>query len=147
MKALRNGIIALMIVAAASSTSSAQVNRASAGKAPATPCCSITAIDASTGIVTARTTTGKSFQFKIGQAGPVDAFAARTGLGPVDAFGPVDTYIPVDGIKANPVGPVDAAKLLGSLKIGQKVWADMSGRVSLNGAEACCGAVFPSVTH
>lgn len=120
--------------------------------AAGTPCCAIVSIDAAAGLVTARTATGKTFRFKIGSAGPVDAFASKSGFGaadgfqPVGSFGPVVLRVgPVDAL-VNRIGPVDAAKILSSLKVGQKIWADLSGRVSINGLESCCGIVLSGIT-
>jgi hypothetical protein len=148
-------IIAIAVIGlsstAASSSVSAQVN----GKInPASPCCTILSIDQVTGLVTAKTITGKIFRFKVGQAGPVDGFASKSGYIPVDGFQPVDGFViknrlgPVDGIgPVDAVGPVDAAKFLAGLRVGQKVWASLAGLVSINGIEPCCGIVLPSGTH
>lgn len=143
--------IALSMSVAATGVS-AQVN----GKLnPASPCCTIVSIDAATGFVTAKTiSTGKTFRFKIGQVGPVDAFASKSGFGPLDGFGPVDGFViknrvgPVDGIgPIDGIGPVDGARLLAGLRVGQKVWANLAGLVSINGAEPCCGIVLGGIAH
>lgn len=156
----RMRIAAILILALSSSAvatvAAAQVN----GKAtPGAPCCTIVSINAGTGLVTARTTTGKTFRFTIRSAGPVDAFAAKSGFGRVDGFqpvngfsvrnrvGPIDGVGPVDGIGPvdagpNGVGPVDAGKLLGSLRVGQKIFANLAGQVSINGVAPCCTIVL-----
>ena len=71
----------------------------------ATPCCGITAINTKTGVVTAKVlATGKTFQFKVDQ-----------------------------------LGPIDGAKLLNSLKVGQQIYADFkTHKVSVNGLAPCC---------
>ena len=117
--------------------------------APSEPCCSITAINPATGIVTAKTITGKTFQFRVGNFQPVDGFAAKTGIGPIDGFAPAGGFGslnpvgPVDGI--GPVvgaGPVDAAKFLSALSLGQKVWANLAGQVSVNRQSPCCTIII-----
>lgn len=79
---------------------------------PADPCCTITSIDAKTGLVTARISgTVKWFRFR-------------------------------------PAGfePIDSARLLSSLKVGQKVWLNFDTRmVSINWADPCCPVVGPAV--
>jgi Cu/Ag efflux protein CusF len=69
---------------------------------PAEPCCAITALNAATGIVTAKEiATGRMFRFE-----------------------------------------VKDMKLLGSLKVGQKVFADFgSSKVRIHGVEPCCGII------
>jgi hypothetical protein len=122
--------------------------------APASPCCTIVSIDAGTGTVTAKTiSTGKTFRFKIGHAGPVDGFTAKTGIGPVDGFQPVDGFSiknrvgPIDGVgPVDGIGPVDAGKFLATLKVGQKIWANLAGQVSINNAEPCCGILVTGNT-
>ncbi len=101
------------------------------------PCCSITAINTKTGIVTARVnSTGQTFQFavknaatlrslKIGQAifanftAKQASLDGRTASFPIVNFSPVDSaraggnsFSPVDGARAtvNPFSPVDSAK-------------------------------------
>jgi hypothetical protein len=65
------------------------------GLAPA--CCTVIAIDAKSGVVTARRSDGSAFQFRVADA-----------------------------------------RLLATLKIGQAVWLDARGAVSLEGAPNCC---------
>ena len=107
------------------------------------PCCAIISIDTNTGVVTAKTiSTGKTFQFRVTSAAPASAatgtsrFGPVTGFIPVDGFGPVDGFQPVDGYQ-----PVDGAKVFASLKVGQKIWANVDGKVSVNGAQPCCAMV------
>lgn len=144
--------LSIIALATFASVASAQVGTAAINTkvAPAAPCCSITAIDAATGIVTAKTATGKSFKFQVGKFQPVDGFTAKTGIGPIDGIGPVDAFKvnpvgPVDGVvSVNGAGPVDGAKLLSGMRVGQKIWANVAGQVSVNGAEPCCGVILPS---
>ncbi len=76
----------------------------------------ITAINAKTGLVTAKEIkTGKTFQFKV-----------------------------------NPSEPVNVAKLLKSLKVGQKVFSDFTKgvvSVSPDGTEPCCEIVQPDIMN
>jgi hypothetical protein len=157
-KSFYTSLTLFALTAVIPATLTAQVNKTTLK--PIDPCCGITAINKATGVVTAKTSTGKTFQFKIGRAGPVDAFAAKTGFGPVDGFqpvdgfgpvykaGPVDGLGPVDGIgPIDGIGPVDAAKILAGLKVGQKIWADLSGRVSINNLEPCCGIIVSGISH
>jgi hypothetical protein len=100
---------------------------------PVAPCCSVAAVDARTGVVTARVlASGATFQFMFGWFDP------KLGYGPVDGLGPVD------GAKLRPAlgfGPVDAVKGAATLHVGQAIWANQKGRVSVNGVTACCGVV------
>jgi hypothetical protein len=81
------------------------------------PCCSITAIDAKAGIATALDPkTKRSFQFRI------------------------DRYEPINGYE-----PINSARLLASLTMGQKVWADFTTqKVSIDGAHPCCAMLGAS---
>jgi hypothetical protein len=98
-----------------------------------TPCCAVVAIDARTGVVTAKVlATGATFQFMFGWFDP------KLGLGPVDGLGPIDAA------KLQPAlgfGPVGALKGAATLHVGAQVWANAKGRVSVNGVTACCGVV------
>lgn len=126
---------ALIALAALALPSAAQPVLRTGTAKPGAPCCSITAIDAKTGAVTARTlSTGKTFQFRADVA-PASGFSTTFGFQPVDGFTSAASFGPV-GFQ-----PVDGARLLGALQIGQKIWADLNGRVSLNGSEPCCGIV------
>ncbi len=104
--------ISLAMIFALSLAMVALAPRAEAGD----PCCSITAINAKTGLVTAKEIkTKKTFQFKV-----------------------------------NSTEPVTGAKLLKSLKVGQKVFSDFTkGVVSVNpdGAAPCCGIVQPDIMN
>ena len=82
-------------------------------------CCAVAAVDARTGVVTAKVlATGATFQFMFGWYDP------KLGIGPVDGL-----------------GPVDALKGAATLHVGQQLWANAKGRVSVNGIAACCGVV------
>jgi N-acetylneuraminic acid mutarotase len=76
---------------------------------PSAPCCGIVAIDANTGIITAKVNaTGNVFQFK------------------------PNGYSPIDGLRSNPGA-------LASLKPGQVVYANFTNhQVSLDGQRVCC---------
>jgi hypothetical protein len=98
-----------------------------------THCCVIVAINARTGVATAKVlATGATFDFSFGWFDPA------LGIGPVDGYGPVD------GAKLKPAagfGPVDGARGAASLHVGQKIWANMKGRISVDGITPCCGVV------
>jgi hypothetical protein len=98
-----------------------------------THCCVIVAINARTGVATAKVlATGATFDFSFGWFDP------KLGLGPVDGLGPIDAakLKPAEGF-----GPIDAVRGASSLHVGQKIWANMKGRVSVDGVTACCGVV------
>ena len=137
MSRIRLGQSFALILAAVfvvSMVSAAQVNSA--------PCCAIISIDTNTGIVTAKTlSTGKTFQFRVTSAAPANAATGTSRFGPVTGFSPVDGFGPVDGFQPVDAQPVDGAKAFASLKVGQKIWANVDGKVSVNGGQPCCSMV------
>ena len=85
---------------------------------PVNPCCAITSIDATSGVVTAKVnSTGKSFQFKVSDAALLNSLKAGQGV-----FANFKTQrVSVNGLQpccqitslgagAKPLGPVDGAK-------------------------------------
>ncbi len=96
-------------------------------------CCDVVSVDARTGVVTAKViATGATFHFMFGWFDP------KLGIGPVDGLGPVD------GAKLQPAlgfGPIEAQKGAATLHVGQQIWANAHGKVSVNGVTACCGVI------
>lgn len=137
-------LVALALgLAASPALSRAQPGRTARGTpTPLSPCCSITGVDARTGLVTAKLlATGVTFQFRFGKVGtsPVDGATAGN-------FQPVENLQGFDPAKVGrplPIGPVDAVREVSALKIGQLVWADGAGRVGLKPGVPCCSVVSP----
>jgi hypothetical protein len=119
------------------------MNEASAAE----PCCSVTAVDARSGVVTARqTATGRTIQFKLddvslagsikaGQIVEADFTTAKVTVRPAEgapccAIAAIDATSGVVTVRANAGRTsqltVRDAKLLGTLKVGQTVDANTS---------------------
>lgn len=114
----------------------------------AEPCCAVTAVDARSGVVTARQmATGRTFQFKlddtalasaikVGQTVEADFATGKVTVRPAESepccnIASIETATGVVTIRANVGGrssqlTVRDAKLLGTLKVGQTVDANAS---------------------
>jgi hypothetical protein len=114
----------------------------------AEPCCGVTAVDARSGVVTARqTATGRTFQFKlddtslasaikVGQTVEADFQTGKVTVRPAESepccnIASIDAATGVVTLRANVGGrtsqlTVRDARLLGTLKVGQTVDANTS---------------------
>ncbi|HYL61156.1 MAG TPA: hypothetical protein VE077_00920 [Candidatus Methylomirabilis sp.] len=136
---------------------------------PGNPCCQVTGINSTTGVVTAKVnSSGQTFQFTINDAALLKSLRVGQGVyanfktnqlsldgksaaGTIISIGPVDgakPIGPVDGVR--PIGPVDGAKPIGPVDgvhpIGPVDGAKSSvepatqiARATANPAESCCG--------